>query len=236
MFKRVVCSMLFLVLVGATDQVTAQMFSNQANRPSLSERLRSRQKSRRGTGPEAAEAVGTIQGTERFLRGNRSTADFVGADIRDQTTFVGAQAADISADVRTAVEDLRPTRERDVNERMQVSRGKQMYHPRLRVDFAFPAPTNRDVSARFVTQLQATESFRPLGPIEVSVVDGTAILRGVVASARDREIAALLARFEPGIAAVKNELQVRPVPRPEPSVPPAPRPGRSLAVPQPPAD
>jgi osmotically-inducible protein OsmY len=236
MLKRTVFSLLFLSLIGASDYVAAQMFSNQVNRPSLSERLRSRQRSRLGTGPESAEAVGTIEGTERFLRGNRSTADFVGADTRDQTTFVGAQAADISADVRTAVEDLRPTRERDLNVRMQVARGKQLYNPRLRVDFAFTAPSSAEVGAQLVNQLQATETFRSLGPIEVSVVDGTAILRGVVASARDREIAALLARFEPGIGAVKNELQVRPVPPPEPSGPVNPPVRRRLTVLEPPMD
>ena len=230
---RIAFSVLLLLLVGFADNVTAQMFSGGATRASLSERLRSRQRSRRGTGPEASENIGDVEGSERFVRGNRSAADFVGADLLDQSTFVGAGEVDITQDVRTAVEDLRPTRERDLNERMRESRGKQMYLPRLRVNFAFETLTSTDVSARFANQLQATETLRPLSPIEVSVQDGKATLRGVVASARDREIAAILARFEPGISSVKNELQVRPTPRPAAMPPARPRAQGPPTVPKP---
>jgi len=234
MSGRIWLLVLLLLLVGLADDVTAQMFGNSPNRPSLSERLRSRQRSRRGTGPEAAEAIGTVEGSERFIRGNRATTDFVGADASDQTTLVGAQSADMTTEVRTAVEDLRVTRERNLNEQMRASRGKQMYNPRLRVNFAFATPTNREVSARIVTQLQATETLNPLGPIEVLMEDGTATLRGVVASERDREMAALLARFEPGISSVKNELKIRQTPRPVAPAPLAPTTGRPPTVPKPP--
>lgn len=239
MFRRMTFSVLLLLLVGSADNAMGQTSGNRVSRPSLAERVRNTprsQPSRRGTGSDTAETVGTVEGTERFVRGNRSAEDFVGADRLDQTTFVGAQSADISGDVRTAVEDLSVTRERNLNERMQVARGKEMYNPRLRINFAFAAPSNEEVSARFVTQLQATETLRPLGPIEVSVKDGTATLRGVVASARDREIAALLARFEPGISSVKNELRVRPTPRPAALAPAGPRAGRPSRVPKPPVN
>ena len=122
MSGRIAFSVLLLLLVGLADTVSAQMFSGGSNRSSLSNRLRSKQRSRRGTGPEASENIGDVEGSERFVRGNRSTADFVGADTLDQSTFVGAGEVDITQDVRTAVEDLRPTRERDLNERMRESR------------------------------------------------------------------------------------------------------------------
>jgi hypothetical protein len=224
---------LLLILVGLADIAAAQMFSSRANRPSLSERLRGRQRSQRGTGPAAAETVGTVEGSERFIRGNRSAADFVGADLRERPTFVGAQAVDLTQDVRSAVEDLRPTRERDLNQQMRAPRGSQMYLPRLSVDFSFEVPTSREIGARLVTQLQATETLKTLGPIEVSVVDGKATLRGVVASERDREMAALVARFEPGISSVKNELQVRPPPSPTAPAPAPLNSSRPRNIPQP---
>ncbi|MFH1919746.1 MAG: BON domain-containing protein [Planctomycetota bacterium] len=45
-------------------------------------------------------------------------------------------------------------------------------------------------------------------PLEVTIRQETAILRGVVASPRDRLLAGHLARFEPGVREVKNELTV----------------------------
>ena len=45
-------------------------------------------------------------------------------------------------------------------------------------------------------------------PLEVTIRQETAILRGVVATQRDRLLAGHLARFEPGVREVKNELTV----------------------------
>jgi hypothetical protein len=219
MSKRLTVSIVLLLLIGLADRAAAQMFSSRADRPSLSERLRGRQRAQRGTGPAAAETVGTVEGSERFIRGNRSATDFVGADLAEQQTFVGAQGVELTQEVRTAVEDLRPTRERDLNEQMRAPRGSRMYLPRLRVDFSFETPASSEIGRRVVTQLQATETLTTLAPIEVSVADGKATLRGVVASERDREMAELVARFEPGIASVKNEIQVRPSLRPPPPAP-----------------
>jgi osmotically-inducible protein OsmY len=69
-------------------------------------------------------------------------------------------------------------------------------------------------------QLSATETLNLPVPMEVSVQGATATLRGVVASARDREMAELLVRFEPGISTVRNELTVQQArPREEPRSP-----------------
>jgi osmotically-inducible protein OsmY len=45
-------------------------------------------------------------------------------------------------------------------------------------------------------------------PIQVSFVDGTAVLRGVVATPHDRELAEQWMLLEPGVRAVRNELTV----------------------------
>ena len=45
-------------------------------------------------------------------------------------------------------------------------------------------------------------------PIRVSVVNGTAILRGVVGSPHERTLIANMARLEPGIERISNQLTV----------------------------
>ena len=52
------------------------------------------------------------------------------------------------------------------------------------------------------------------GPITVNLVGQTAVLQGTVASDADRQLAEDLARLEPGVMAVQNDLAVVPAPLP----------------------
>ena len=58
--------------------------------------------------------------------------------------------------------------------------------------------------------LQRVPSIRQAGPIQVIMENQTAVLRGRVATAADRELAENLARLEPGVWRVRNELVVGP--------------------------
>jgi len=60
----------------------------------------------------------------------------------------------------------------------------------------------------FADRLAKMPSFQRVGPINVSLEGRTAILRGTVASESDRQLAASLARLEPEVLAVQNELVV----------------------------
>ena len=104
-----------------------------------------------------------------------------------------------------------------------------MNAPRLRIDFEFAPQVATAVSDRLSRRLQAASPRAGTSRIEVSVAGDVAILRGVVASARDRKLAELLVGFEPGIAAVKNQLVVRPADSPPPLPPPV-RDSSSLPV------
>jgi hypothetical protein len=211
-----------LLLIAWPVEGLAQMFGQRTLGRPLSRRA--------PTGPttQSQEDVGQLQGTERFLRGNRSLQDFVGADTRERGGFVGEQAAAASGAVVSAVRDLRPRREMNLNQPLRASRSSQLYHPRLRVDFSFDRLSGEQLGARIRDQLQVTETLGLQGPIEVSVAAGTATLRGAVASAHDREMAELLVRFEPGISTVINELAVQP---PSPSDRPPPDSRRSSSEP-----
>lgn len=84
----------------------------------------------------AVEDTGNIQGSERFLRENRSGRDFVGSDRREQQGFVGSQQALGTGRVRAATEGLEtaddPTAR--INPPLSPLRARAMYYPRLVID------------------------------------------------------------------------------------------------------
>jgi osmotically-inducible protein OsmY len=88
--------------------------------------------------------------------------------------------------------------------------------PQLVVAFNAPTPTAELVAARLSTRMK---KIPKAGFKDVTVeVDGRkAILRGEVNSEDDSRMAAMMARLEPGIRSVKNELVVK-EPAPEPEV------------------
>lgn len=168
----------------------------------------------------AAEDVGEITGDERYLRENRSATDFVGSDSGEARGFVGGQDTEISAEaIQSAITEplVRPGATVNVNQPLspQVPRSTEMYRPRLSVGFNFTRQTPRDTSLAARTQLRTSHAIHPTAPIEVSIAGRTATVRGAVASEHERKLAELLLLFEPGIAEVRNELEVRlPDPRP----------------------
>lgn len=68
-------------------------------------------------------------------------------------------------------------------------------------------------AGRIATMLERMPQIAKRSPIRVTVVRETAILRGRVASPRDRELAENVVRLEPGIWDVRNELTVEELPR-----------------------
>lgn len=162
-----------------------------------------------GTLIGGSDMEGTLQGDERFIRGNRTRRQFVGADRVDQQGFVGAGQAIGMGSVPSAVESLQPLldRSRAINTPLGLPGPNERAHPRLIIDFAAASPAHqarvREVSQRLKATL--ADSFGI--PIEVSVEGQKATLRGEVASARQKEMIEILVSFEPGIYEVENELQ-----------------------------
>lgn len=84
---------------------------------------------------------------------------------------------------------------------------------------AVEGPVNSQLTGRLEKALPGGSSNR----IAVSVAGSAAIVRGAVASERDRKLAELMLMFEPGIDRVQNLLEVRPADEPKPlPTPPAP--------------
>lgn len=173
--------------------------------------------------------AGDVQGTERFLRGNRGATNFLGADQRERRGLVGSeQASSHGAALRsTAGLQERTDQSSRINQPLLLSDSEEMYHPTLQLVFSTPQPPLVDVGNRLTKELSQSLRFSEQCHFEVSVVERTAILRGEVTSAKERDLAELVALVEPGISAVKNELYLVPLdlqrnhPIPPPSVSPA---------------
>jgi hypothetical protein len=154
----------------------------------------------------------------RYIRGNREAEDFVGADTRDAGGFVGMQQAEGEEPIRSAIDDVRVQTGPDANRPLTSRQRTPMYRPRLRVDFDFARQPTPEINSRLTDRLASSLTRAGTGPVEVSVEGETAILRGEVASERDRKLARLLLLLEPGISTVRDELILkRPGATPQPA-------------------
>ncbi|MBM4092004.1 MAG: BON domain-containing protein [Planctomycetes bacterium] len=199
----VVCAVL------AVDSASAQLFG--------ARRLGDPVSRRPGPGSAAAaqDDVGTLQGHERFLRRNRRPTDFVGTDLRDLQRFIGQLQASVRGGGLDTTEGLRERVDRSttINQPLAPLARGTMYHPRLTIDVGFdvtPA-TNGLAERRILDQLVDIPRLSGACRIEVLLAERTAILRGEVPSAADRDLAEVLVSFEPGISTVQNDLVVNPL-------------------------
>jgi hypothetical protein len=160
----------------------------------------------------------------RFIRGNRDATDFVGADAGEAQRFVGRQqAGQAQEEIRSAVDQLQVETATDANQTAGPTLPPRMRlnAPRLKVGFDFTPQADADIGTQLASRLQTALRQNGSRRIDVSVTGDEAVLRGEVASERERKLAELLVRFEPGITRVQNELQVRSAdsPSPPPSEP-----------------
>jgi osmotically-inducible protein OsmY len=84
---------------------------------------------------------------------------------------------------------------------------------KLNIAFDHPATAKNSTTT---VQMRSLDAYRGLpdqsqaSSVKIVMENGTAILQGFVASKHDRAIAEQLARLEPGVWKIKNELEVRP--------------------------
>jgi hypothetical protein len=81
--------------------------------------------------------------------------------------------------------------------------------PQLVVAFTAPLPAPDIMSTRLQTRLQKIKKTSPYEGVQVDVEGNKVILRGEVNSAQDARMASMLARLEPGVRKVDNQLTIR---------------------------
>lgn len=205
MIRYLIPFVLAVLFASDVQQAGAQMFGPRVLGQSLS----------RQPGPNlaAAEEIGELTGRERFIRGNRSTRDFVGTDMADTPNFVGLQQGRSRGTIRSAIINLQPPQQPNVNQPQPRDPSPALpYAPRLQLGFTPPevAPTviAEDIAANVAEALALRHPEQTVGPLVVSMQGRTAILQGEVASEHERLLAQQLTLLEAGVSSVQNELTI----------------------------
>jgi osmotically-inducible protein OsmY len=213
------------VMIGTTD-CYGQLFGERTLGRSLNRRARQ--------SVPSMEEAGTVTPDRRFVRGLRDRTDFVGGS--DTGSFVGATQGRTEGTVTSSTSGLREEARRAINvprgpqpvtgkylarlapafevsDRPVPSSRQEQLQNRLRVpDLSDAATSGKHSGRRFPNRTTATadrsQQRRLRVSIEVLVEGRAATLSGVAASEHDRQLAALLVAFEPGIDSVNNQVQV----------------------------
>lgn len=156
-------------------------------------------------------SAGQITGSERFLRDSRQPTAFVGSDSSEATGFFSALG---NAFRGTAVGGYTLP---DANQGGAGSMTQPIpYRLGWAVAFPVPQPPAGAVAQALTTSFAQVRSLAGFPQIAVTVEGRTATLRGSVTSPEQRALAERLARLEPGIDSVRNELAVTAAPLPTP--------------------
>ena len=176
-----------------------------------------------GAGGSAAGAsqqlgqLGTLQGGvssgARFLRQNVQAGDFVGMDAQSMAEFVGRAGASQAGNQRFQAGIAPQGAGRGANGRpgqggARSGRSQVQLRTTIRVGFDRSPSAPTGLSSKLQTRLAQSSGIQFLSSVEVALDGGAATLRGVVATEHDRVLAGQLARLEPGIWNVKNELSL----------------------------
>lgn len=188
------------VMMATSSVASAQMFgARQIGQPLT-----------RGGNVGVFSNAGQLNGSARYLRGNRSRDAFIGSDIGDQPKFVGNVQARPGGVVLPAVTTLTPPPDqtKQLNQPLPKPGEKALYSPVLKPNWKLPERPATEVSASLERVLSNSPRFSPESRLEVLVEGRTAVLRGEVFSAAERDLAENVLRLEPGVSQVRNELQV----------------------------
>lgn len=162
-----------------------------------------------GSTMQGDATIGSVSGSERFLRDNRQAGQFVGADTTESQNFVGGAGSGMGGFFE-GLSGLLQLNSANANMQGNQSTSQQTVRVVRQAAFEAPSPGSDDIGTQLSARLSATPGIRSLGPLQVEVRQRTAIVRGMVATDHDRVIAELLIGLEPGISQIQNELTVAP--------------------------
>lgn len=174
------------------------------------------------SGPATVSGFSALAAAGQALLESRARDTFVGRDLTEAGRFVGAAGAEGVGDIRSALPSVIPAEPSDVNREPPLVSDprRRPYPPRLRLAAELESTPAERVALMTRIQERLTAS---LGlPVRVTLEQRTAILEGQVATAHQRTLAELLARFEPGVSTIDNRLAVAESPdalRPAPAAP-----------------
>ena len=149
-----------------------------------------------GRSDTAGRFVGNVMAGQQTLQGTNVGGQFGGGQFGGRGQFSGGQFGQGG---------------QGFNQQGFNQQSRRVVRPQLRLAFEFSQPAATEVQTSLSTQFQRLESSRPeLDNVQIQFgTDRVAVLRGEVASENDKKLAAMVARMEPGVRTVRNELTVR---------------------------
>jgi len=172
-------------------------------------------------GDNMPTGIGEVDSSDRFVRDARAPGQFVGSDTGEMQGFLGSVQSGAGSGrnqgglqgLISAAQNRGNATNRQGNNR--GGRGTTDVRTSLRVAFSYTRTSPEQISTTVARRLEKSQRIRTLSAVQVHLENGTATLRGVVATDHDRVLAERLTRLEAGIWRVKNELTVAQQPAPD---------------------
>jgi len=158
----------------------------------------------------------SVFSANQFQVGSRNPGDFVGAG-QDARSFVGA--ATTGQEFRR--DTIGPAGNRSTANRPGAGRARTELRTSVRLGFTHTRRTAAKARESVADRIVRLGRLSMPTPLEVLIRNGTATLRGVVATERERILAEQMIRLEPGVWAVNNELALAAAPSPDETPRPA---------------
>ena len=163
--------------------------------------------------------IGQLSGNERFVQSNRK-GQFVGGGAQNANTLANTFAGGMANQNFNMANLAGGGRNNRSNNNFNNQQGQQSgaqakigtLRTTLKAGFEYPAPQGTEFSAALTGHLEASLRERVTAPLAATVQGRMVVLSGAVATEHDRALAERLALLEPGVAAVQNDLVVRPKP------------------------
>jgi len=175
------------------------------------------------------DIAGQVSGSERFLRENRDTGQLVGGstqgvgNLRGQTDTAGQGTSGMFGGQSGYSSRSQLSNFMNSGTFGSSRQQRQQLRVPLRIgpnSFPFSSPTpavSTGPNLRVQNRLARLPQLKNGGSLKVEMEGQVAVLRGEVASQHERDLVGRLVLLEPGIADVRNELQVGPAaPKPSP--------------------
>ncbi len=158
------------------------------------------------TGPQLNTGMGELGATigqGGFVGGSDTAGRFVGNQTAGQQTIQGTNTGPQG---NTGA----GFNQQNLQNQQLGLQARRIIRPRMKIAFNSPQRTTTNIQTGLTAQFRKMPSNRP-GLRDVQLQIGTnreVVLRGQVSSAEDKKLAAMLARLEPGVRSVKNEITV----------------------------
>ena len=91
-----------------------------------------------------------------------------------------------------------------------ATQAKPTLRTRLRSSVGVSPLPSQQIQSSAQSRFYQTPSTARMSGVQVSMIDGTAVINGVVRSEKDRRMSELLMRLEPGVRSVTNQVIVSP--------------------------